>query len=91
MHVELHVVQTAAVLAAGTGAFPAAKGLEAGPRAGGRTLWTVGIGHTGFDVVEKPFGFLVRAIEASRQAIVDIIGDSHGLVQIFDFANRGDG
>ena len=46
MHIELHVIQPARVLAAGTGAFPSAEGLETRPRAGGGALRPVGIGHT---------------------------------------------
>src|SRR5512138_57683 len=52
VHVKLHVVISAAVLAAGAGAFPATKRLEAGPRTGRRALWTVGICHACLDFVE---------------------------------------
>jgi len=54
VHVNLDVVVTAAVLAAGAGTFPSAKGLEARPCAGGCALRTVGIGYAGFDVIEEP-------------------------------------
>lgn len=81
----------AGVLAAGAGAFPAAEGLEAGPRACRRALRTVGIGYASFDVVEEPFGFCGRTVEASRQTVVYVVGDLHGFIQAVDFADCGDG
>ena len=79
MHVQLHVVEAAAVLAAGAGTFPAAERLEARPRTGGRALRTVGVGDAGLDLVEEPIRLGGCAVEASRQAVVDVVGDLHGL------------
>src|SRR5215212_7191864 len=91
VQVKLHVIISTTVLAAGARAFPSAKGLEARPRAGRRALRTVGIRHAGLDVVEEPFGFLAGAIEASREAIIHIVGDLHGFLKVADLANGGDG
>ena len=54
VHVELNIIQTAAVLAACTGTFPSAEWLEAWPCAGCRALRTIGIGHASFDLIEEP-------------------------------------
>ncbi len=91
VHVKLHIVISAAVLAARAGAFPAAEGLEAGPGAGRRALRTVGIGHACFDVFEEPIDFLGGAIETRSETIVHVVGDLHRLIQISDLANRCDG
>ena len=91
MHVELHVVVAAAVLAAGAGAFPAAEGLEARPRAGRRALRTVGVRHACFDLVEEPSDLGRVAVEAGGQAVVDAVGDLHGFVEIVHLADGGDG
>ncbi len=91
MHVKRQVIGAAGVLAARTGAFPAAEGLEAGPRAGGGALRTIGVRDARLDVVEEPVHFLVRAIKTGGQAIVDAVGNLHGFGQILDLANRSDG
>src|SRR5512145_401932 len=51
VHIKLDVVISAAVLAARTGAFPAAEGLEAGPRTGCRALRTIGIRYACLDLI----------------------------------------
>ena len=91
MHVELNIVISAAVLAAGAGAFPAAEGLEAGPCTGRRALWTIGIRNACFDLVEEPIRFLERTVESRSESIVDVVGDRDGFIQIADLANGGDG
>src|SRR4030095_12619958 len=91
MHVELHVVVTAAVLTARAGAFPAAEGWEARPRARGGTLWTIGISDARFDVIEEPGCLFLGTVETRGEAIVDAIGDLHGFIQVIDFADGGDG
>ena len=65
--IERQVVRRGDSLAGCAGAFPAAKRLIAGPRAGGRALRPVRIGDAGFDLVEETAHFGRRAIEARRQ------------------------
>src|SRR5215212_3878398 len=91
VHIKLHIIISTTVLAAGAGSLPSAEGLEARPRAGRRALRTVGIRHAGLDVIEEPFGFLAGAIEASREAIIHIVGNLHGFLKVADLANGGDG
>ena len=57
VHIQGQVIQPAGILAAGAGAFPAAKWLETRPGAGGASLRTVGVGYTRFDLIEEPVRF----------------------------------
>src|SRR5215212_3111554 len=90
VHVKLHVVVTAAVLAARAGALPATEGLEARPGAGCRALWAVGIGDTGFDIVKEPVSFFGRSVETGGETVIDVVGDLHGFVKVGYLTNRGD-
>ena len=57
-HELLNVIGAEGVLAARSGSFPAAKGLDAGPCAGGGAAAAIGVGHAGFDAGEEFFLFL---------------------------------
>ena len=91
VHVKRNIIMPAAILAAGTGTFPAAEGLEARPCACGCALWTVGIGHAGLNVVVEPISFFEGSIEACGETVVYVVGDLHGLVHAFYFSNGCDG
>jgi hypothetical protein len=86
--VQRQIIQPAGVLPGGTRAFPTAKRLEARPGAGRSTLRAVGIGDTRFNMIVEPVDFFLRAIEASGQAIVDIVRHAHGF---FNAAHARDG
>ena len=81
----------AGVLAAGAGTFPPTKGLEARPGAGSGALRAVGITDADLNILEEPFDFFFRAIEARRQAVIHRVGVLHGLFQATHFGNCGNG
>ena len=91
MHVKRNVIMPAAILAAGTGTFPAAEGLEARPCACGCALRAVGISHACLNVVVEPISFFGGSIEASGETVVHVVGHLHGLVHAFYFSNGCDG
>src|SRR5262245_55346716 len=83
-HVLLQVVEGTAGFSGRSRSFPSAERLVSGPRAGGRPLRAIAVGHTGLDVLEKPVGLVPGAVEARGKAEVERVGDLHRLLQACD-------
>ena len=71
--------------------LPAAKGLDAGPGAGGRTAAAVGVDDAGLRPLQESlhFGFAF-AHDARAQTVLGIVRQTYRLVQVIDLMEEGD-
>ena len=88
MHVEGERVEAADALAAHARTFPAAKCLDARPRARGCAGSTVDVDRARLDPVQEAQRFLrVLAEEARGQAVLRVVGKAQPLVNARDLGD----
>src|SRR5262245_53443477 len=82
----LEIVGTKGVVPRRAAAFPAAKGVVLGPRAGRRALAAVRVGDARLDVVVKVLHFaLVVGIDTCGESKLHIVGESQSFFDRLDF------
>jgi hypothetical protein len=87
MHVQRQIIPASGVLATGARGFPSAKRLEARPGTRRGTLWSIGICHTGLDLIEEPARFFFTPVKSCSETVIDFIGMIHGFIEILNFTN----
>src|SRR5262245_47914927 len=90
--VLVQVVRASARLAVGAARLPAAEGLDAGPRTGGRTGSPVDVDDTSLDPLEKTVDLgLLPGEQPCREAELRRVGPLDRFVEICDSADGNEG
>src|SRR5688572_12879115 len=83
-HVLRKIIERRDRLARVARALPAAERLIARPGAGRRALGTVRIRYAGFDLLEKPLDFRLRAVHTRRETEIGIVRERNAFAQVAD-------